>query len=50
MHVICTYEFLVGGQDGETRFADVLQFNMGGFIMQFDGIDDEIMVRHLTHI
>eukprot|EP00964_Phaeocystis_antarctica_P138653 scaffold103310_cov36-Phaeocystis_antarctica.AAC.1 len=38
--------FLLGGQaiyDGDTCFADVLQFNMGGFVMQFDGIDDEIM-------
>ena len=40
----CTCMFLVGGQDGDTCFADVLQFNMGGFVMQFDGIDDEIMV------
>ena len=41
---------LVGGQDGEHRFADVTQFNLGGFLMQFDGIDDEIMVPHLTHM
>lgn len=37
--------FLVGGQDGDARSNDVLQFNLGGFLMQFDGVDDEIMAR-----
>ena len=37
--------FLVGGQDGDARSNDVLQFNLGRFLMQFDGVDDEIMAR-----
>ena len=40
--------FLVGGQDGDARSNDVLQFNLGGFLMQFDGVDDEIMRAHPT--
>lgn len=42
--------YLFGGQDGQTRSNDVLQFNMGGFQMEFDGEDDEIMVPHLPTI
>ena len=42
--------FLVGGEEAGARAQDVLQFNMGGFVMQFDGVDDEIMVPHLPTI
>ena len=29
--------YLVGGEDSGACSADVMQFNMGGFVMQFDG-------------
>ena len=40
----------VGGADGKDKFKDVHQFNMGGFMMLFDGVDDEIMIPHLPTI
>ena len=42
--------FLCGGEESGARSSDVVQFNMGGFVMQFDGVDDEIMVPHLPTI
>ena len=41
---------LCGDEESGARANDVVQFNMGGFVMQFDGVDDEIMVPHLPTI
>lgn len=42
--------FVVGGEDMGDKFHECDQFNMGGFMMQFDGVDDEIMIPHLPTI
>lgn len=36
--------FTVGGGSSKENFKDVHQFNMGGYMMSFDGVDDEIMI------
>ena len=41
----------IGGKsDKTTLHKDVKQFNMGGYMMTFDGEDDEIMIPHLPTI
>ena len=40
----------IGGAEGKDRHKDVHQFNMGGYMMSFDGVDDEIMIPHLPTI
>jgi len=40
----------IGGFSGKEYFKDVHQFNMGGYMMMFDGVDDEIMIPHLPTI
>lgn len=42
--------FSAGGEESGDRFHDVAQFNMGGFMMLFDGVDDEILIPHLPTI
>jgi len=42
--------FVVGGEDMGDRSHETYQFNMGGFMMQFDGVDDEIMIPHMPTI
>ena len=42
--------FVVGGEDSGEKYHETSQFNMGGFMMQFDGVDDEIMIPHLPTI
>jgi len=42
--------FVVGGEDAGDKYHEAYQFNMGGFMMQFDGVDDEIMIPHLPTI
>ena len=39
-----------GGAEGKDQHKDMHQFNMGGFMMTFDGVDDEIMIPHLPTI
>jgi len=41
---------LCGGEDNKEKFNDTYQFNMGGYMMLFDGVDDEIMIPHLPTI
>ena len=50
MHVVAAKLFLSGGVEGAERFADVIQFNFGNFMIEFDGVDDEIMIPHLPTI
>jgi len=40
----------IGGEEAKEKYKDVHQFNMGGYMMTFDGIDDEIMIPHLPTI
>jgi hypothetical protein len=40
----------IGGAEAKDKFKDVHQFNMGGYMMTFDGVDDEIMIPHLPTI
>ena len=40
----------IGGAEGKEQHKDVHQFNMGGYMMNFDGVDDEIMIPHLPTI
>jgi len=40
----------VGGEEAKEKQKDVHQFNMGGYMMSFDGVDDEIMIPHLPTI
>lgn len=42
--------FVVGGDDMGDKYSELYQYNMGGFMMQFDGVDDEIMIPHLPTI
>lgn len=40
----------VGGEESKEQYKDVHQFNMGGYMMKFDGVDDEIMIPFLPTI
>ena len=40
----------IGGAEGKDVFKDVHQFNTGGYMLNFDGVDDEIMIPHLPTI
>ena len=40
----------IGGGENKDKFKDVHQFNLGGYMMNFDGVDDEIMIPHLPTI
>ena len=42
----------VGGGEGggADKKKDVHQFNLGGYMLNFDGVDDEIMIPHLPTI
>ncbi|KAL1525478.1 hypothetical protein AB1Y20_020334 [Prymnesium parvum] len=42
--------YVVGGEDLGDKYRETYQFNMGGFMMEFDGVDDEIVIPHLPTI
>ncbi len=42
--------FTVGGEEAGARGSDTMQFNLGGYTMVFDGVDDEIMVPNLPTV
>ena len=42
--------FTVGGEEAGARGPDKMQFNLGGYTMVFDGVDDEIMVPNLPTV
>ena len=50
LHLVEGKFLLLGGSDGGTRSADVQQANLGGFMINFDGVDDVIMIPHLPTI
>jgi len=41
---------LCGGEESKEKYNDTYQFNMGGYMMLFDGVDDEVMIPHLPTI
>lgn len=41
---------VVGGEDMGDKYHELFQVNMGGFMATFDGIDDELMIKHLPTI
>lgn len=50
MHLVAAKMLLAGGLEGTDRFSEVVQFNIGNFMIEFDGVDDEIMIPHLPTI
>jgi len=41
---------MAGGEESKEKHKELFQFNMGGYMMMFDGVDDEIMIPHLPTI
>ena len=41
---------MAGGEETKEKHKELFQFNMGGYMMMFDGVDDEIMIPHLPTI
>mmetsp|Transcript_14496 Transcript_14496/g.47315 ORF Transcript_14496/g.47315 Transcript_14496/m.47315 type:complete len:627 (-) Transcript_14496:332-2212(-) len=50
MHMVAAKMLLVGGTEGSEHSSEAMQFNIGNFMIEFDGVDDEIMIPHLPTI
>lgn len=46
LHMVEGRVLVLGGIENGLACDDVLQYNLGGFQLEFDGVDDEVMVPH----